>query len=172
MLWSSSMRSCFTNAYYYTAILLFLKASRFFSICFCLALSGAAATTFASSSFIWDFRWISCSSRLYREVKKIIIKGKLHRPSWSIVFWLKFTKTFRQHGFFFFFKAVERSEILSEVCVFWLTWMLAVYFSNVFFMSLSSCLCLCTLSSSCCFLCCQPCSCATFSFNAFSILSS
>lgn len=50
--------------------------------------------------------------------------------------------------------------------------MLAVYFSNVFFMSLSSCLCLCTLSSSCCFLCCQPCSCTTFSLNAFSILSS
>lgn len=43
----------------------FLKASRFFSICFCLALSGAAATTLASSSLIWSFKWASWSARLW-----------------------------------------------------------------------------------------------------------
>lgn len=58
-----------------------------------------------------------------------------------------------------------------QMGVFWRTLMLAVYFSSVFFMSRSSILCLCTSSSSCCFLCCQPCSCTTFSFKALSILS-
>lgn len=42
----------------------FLKTSRLFSICFCLALSGAAEMTLASRSFIWVLRWSSCSVRL------------------------------------------------------------------------------------------------------------
>lgn len=45
----------------------FLKDSRLFSICFCLALSGAAASTLASSSLIWGFRWVSWSARLWRK---------------------------------------------------------------------------------------------------------
>lgn len=45
----------------------FLKASRLFSICFCLLLSGAEAKTLASSSLIWSFKWVSWSARLWKK---------------------------------------------------------------------------------------------------------
>lgn len=57
-------RKCLVTVYW--RILPFLKASRLFSSCFCLALSGAAASTLASSSLILGFNWASWSARIWQ----------------------------------------------------------------------------------------------------------
>lgn len=138
----------------------FLKDSRLFSICFCLALSGAAASTLASSSLIWGFRWVSWSARLWRKEGR---KEKRKTPSHTG--WLLFRSQIHPNKW-------NRNTMNEKTRCIGCTVMLFAYFSRVFFMSRS---CGCRrwmFSSSCSFLSWQPCSFDTFSFSLLSIRSS
>ena len=137
----------------------FLKDSRLFSICFCLALSGAAARTLASSSLIWGFRWVSWSARLWRKEGRKEGKHPVTQAGcYSDHEYTQISET-------------ETQWMKRKRCI-GCTVMLFAYFSRVFFMSRS---CGCRrwmFSSSCSFLSWQPCSFDTFSFSLLSIQSS
>lgn len=162
----------------YGRIVPFLKASRLFSICFCLALSGAAASTLASSSLIWSFKWVSWSAKLWsKERRKILSYAGLLRVkgffSWYChVLW----SAMHSKGLFFRSQHSQMSEtetqrIKRKMCI-CRTVMLLAYFSRVFFISLSCGRRRWTFSSSCSLFSWQPCSFDTFSFSLLSIWSS